>query len=344
MTEIWKPIASLEGNCEISNRGRVRSLKGKGKILTLEHSTSGRASVVVRSGDKLIRLNIEKVVASHFLLPSDEKIITHIDGDVSNNAATNLVWGTPLPEVAADTPPKESWKTITWLNGDYEVSSLGRVKSNKRSGQMLTVYTSASGGDYVNVRVGNKIINYWIDALLEEYFPCSVSPVESPFDSNYKHGDGFYYSAPTYLGNIGRSETSFALATALATSMDEGGNTNCKWVSDCRQCVSCTDCVSCRKCTECVACVKCVNCRNCDTCESCFSCSSSTASRHCSACVSITNCECCSNVINGRGSVECKQSKDITGCSFVNRCYSVANINHAKGIDGVNPRRKRNTC
>lgn len=89
-TEIWKEIEGSNGECEVSNLGRV---KCKGII----------KKVVVNSqnGYCYVRLNqnitplVHRLVAFAFCenpKPEQYKEVNHIDGNKTNNKATNLEW------------------------------------------------------------------------------------------------------------------------------------------------------------------------------------------------------------------------------------------------------------
>jgi hypothetical protein len=93
-TEIWKPIADYEARYEISNLGRVRSIR-KGIILKFGKS-KGYHNVTFWSDDGQSKktFTIHKLVALHFVGPSNGRQVRHRDGSKLNNADTNLVWGT----------------------------------------------------------------------------------------------------------------------------------------------------------------------------------------------------------------------------------------------------------
>lgn len=91
--ETWKAIDGYEGKYEISNMGRVRSFIGNNiRILKARHHH--RSSYVSLQKDgKEATLTIGREVAKWFVEnPNGWKHIIHIDGDFTNNKASNLKW------------------------------------------------------------------------------------------------------------------------------------------------------------------------------------------------------------------------------------------------------------
>lgn len=106
--EIWKPIPGYEGMYEVSDSGRVRSLdrpdaRGvwrRGRVLCpmwlgATKSHRGYAAVALhRGGNRDVR-KVHRLVAQVFSAPGEGPFVLHGDGDTSNNALSNLRWGTP---------------------------------------------------------------------------------------------------------------------------------------------------------------------------------------------------------------------------------------------------------
>lgn len=110
LKEEWKPIKGYEGLYEVSNCGRVKSLKRKfvshsknGK--EYEKETKEKILKTYLSGDKkqyeYIKLmkkpfSIHRLVAEAFIPNDDNKhCVDHIDTDTLNNNVENLKWVTP---------------------------------------------------------------------------------------------------------------------------------------------------------------------------------------------------------------------------------------------------------
>lgn len=99
MNEIWKPIEGYEGLYEVSNLGRVRSLKHKGageaRILKSMDGCADYSYVTLSKNGKPSRLTIHRLVGKAFLDGwFDGAVINHIDHDRKNNVYTNLEWTT----------------------------------------------------------------------------------------------------------------------------------------------------------------------------------------------------------------------------------------------------------
>lgn len=85
--EQWKPIASLPGY-SVSNVGRVRK-DSTGQIMVLSQNNGYKRITVSK--------HVHRLVAEAFIeKPDDERCwVDHIDGNRSNNDASNLRWVTP---------------------------------------------------------------------------------------------------------------------------------------------------------------------------------------------------------------------------------------------------------
>lgn len=92
--EIWKPIKSHEGIYEVSNLGRVKSLKfGKSIILKYGISTTGYKFVNLRNNNKTKSRTIHQLIAEAFLnhIPCGyEIVIDHINDNKLDNRLVNL--------------------------------------------------------------------------------------------------------------------------------------------------------------------------------------------------------------------------------------------------------------
>lgn len=98
MVEIWKPVVGFEGLYEVSNFGRVRSLKRNttsGKIMTNEVNHKGYCRVTLTKNNKWKHFSVHRLVAEAFIQnPQNKSQINHIDGNKSNNSVENLEWCT----------------------------------------------------------------------------------------------------------------------------------------------------------------------------------------------------------------------------------------------------------
>jgi hypothetical protein len=93
--EQFKDVKGYEGLYEVSNRGRIFSHYGKGKILSECKTSSGYKLVqLVKDGIKK-DFNVHRLVANEFIdNPLGKRCVNHIDGNKTNNSVDNLEWVT----------------------------------------------------------------------------------------------------------------------------------------------------------------------------------------------------------------------------------------------------------
>ena len=96
MKEIWKDIKGFEGLYQVSNLGRVKSLKymksDKEMVLKSGKNKGGYSLVRLTASGKQYYL-IHRLVAEAFIANSQNlPCVNHIDGDKSNNTVENLEW------------------------------------------------------------------------------------------------------------------------------------------------------------------------------------------------------------------------------------------------------------
>lgn len=109
MREEWAPIIGYEGTYEVSNMGRVRSLRrlnnyrnraGKndqrvigGRIMRPQKQKTGYLFVALSKDGKAKAFRIHRLVAAAFVdNPHGLPEVNHIDEDKTNNCADNLEW------------------------------------------------------------------------------------------------------------------------------------------------------------------------------------------------------------------------------------------------------------
>lgn len=133
MIEKFIPINGLEGYYEISNTGKVKSLKrvinkSNGKIQTVKEriirngtGTNGYYFANCRKDNKSLFLYVHRLVALHFIPAMGNKpMVNHIDGNKLNNNVNNLQWCTHSENMqhAYDTGLQTSKAGVN--NGNYK--------------------------------------------------------------------------------------------------------------------------------------------------------------------------------------------------------------------------------
>jgi len=128
--EIWKPIINYEGLYEVSDLGRIKSLKyEKQKILKQRRCDAmGHIGVALCKNNEIKTFYIHRLVLIAFVGPCPPGMeCRHLDGNPQNNRLENLKWGTKS-ENAQDsikhgthysifpTPPKGSKHHSSKLN------------------------------------------------------------------------------------------------------------------------------------------------------------------------------------------------------------------------------------
>ena len=92
--EIWRTIKGYESQYQVSDKGRVRSIKfGKERILKPGISTCGYIQVQLWKNGEKKNLLVHRLVAQTFI-PNLDNLpqVNHIDENPSNNKVENLEW------------------------------------------------------------------------------------------------------------------------------------------------------------------------------------------------------------------------------------------------------------
>lgn len=94
MKEIWKDIVGYEELYQVSNLGRVKSLKyDKEKILKQANNKQGYKIVTLHKDKKQTTKTVHRLVAKTFVAnPNNYPCINHKDENLENNCIDNLEW------------------------------------------------------------------------------------------------------------------------------------------------------------------------------------------------------------------------------------------------------------
>lgn len=99
--EIWKDIENYEGLYQVSNFGRVKSLKngrwgtGKERILKATDDGWGYLQINLCKNRKRENFKVHRLVAESFIEnPNNLPEVNHIDENKTNNRVENLEWCT----------------------------------------------------------------------------------------------------------------------------------------------------------------------------------------------------------------------------------------------------------
>lgn len=141
--EQWKPVAEFNGLYEVSNHGRVRSLRGKEpRIMKPALINSGYLKIGFHFGNKTTNRLVHRLVAREFCEGYAEGlVVNHKDADRLNNHADNLEWVTAQENIHD-----------VMKRGKFDVKSAHRVAHEKRKrrvfqytkdGKFITEFPSA---------------------------------------------------------------------------------------------------------------------------------------------------------------------------------------------------------
>ena len=93
MDEIWKDKKDYEGHYQVSNLGRVKSIKFGKEIILKQKIRGGYYSVGLSKNGIVKTYYVHRLVAEAFIdNPNNYKEVNHKDECKSNNIVSNLEW------------------------------------------------------------------------------------------------------------------------------------------------------------------------------------------------------------------------------------------------------------
>lgn len=96
MNEVWKDIKGFRGLYQVSNTGKVKSLRYN-KILKFSINGKGYLQVQFTVNYKFTTFKVHRLVAQAFIPnPENKPEVNHKDGNKLNNNDWNLEWNTTL--------------------------------------------------------------------------------------------------------------------------------------------------------------------------------------------------------------------------------------------------------
>ena len=150
--EYWKPVVGYEGHYQVSNFGRVKSIKfGKERILKPGTNKYGYLLVMLCKDGKVKGFTVHRLVAEAFLPnPHNYPCVNHKDENKQNNNVSNLEWcsaqynntyGTRIERVAEKTTNGKCSKPVLQfdLNGNLikewkSINECGRKNGFNKGG------------------------------------------------------------------------------------------------------------------------------------------------------------------------------------------------------------------
>jgi hypothetical protein len=158
--ERWLPIARVDGRYEVSDLGRIRCVRAQPRGRT-EFAAArkpirdgrGYLTVQVRHNGKAVTLRVASVVLTAFVGPRPPgQEVRHLNGVRTNNALTNLAWGTKLENA------EDKHRHGTMVRGDRHGRWRGGVTKGREMYQAaLEVLDEMGLRDFVVAEVHRRL-------------------------------------------------------------------------------------------------------------------------------------------------------------------------------------------
>ena len=138
--EHWKEIDGFEGIYEVSDLGRVKSLKyGKEKILKPQKDGSGYLQVCLCKDGQCKSITVHRLIAEAFIPnPNNLDTINHKDEVKTNNTVSNLEWMSREDNINYGTRNKR----VAEANTNNPKISKQVQMFDKKTGELLATFPS----------------------------------------------------------------------------------------------------------------------------------------------------------------------------------------------------------
>lgn len=172
--EIWKDCIGYEGKYQISNYGRIWSVKSQKIMKPWSNGSYLQVVLVAKNGKKKIE-KVHRLVALAFV-PNPDNLpqVNHIDEDKMNNNADNLEWCTAEYNNSYGTRPERISKSKKGLKRPYI--------TNEHKKKRVIQYTL--DGDYVSE----------FSSLKEAREFTGISNISNCLTGRYKTAGGFIWN------------------------------------------------------------------------------------------------------------------------------------------------------
>jgi hypothetical protein len=165
--EIWKDITGYSGDYQISNTGKVRSLKRKGIIiLSPRLDDDGYYCIGLRNSNQQKFKKVHRLVAETFIdNPENKKCVDHINNIRTDNRTENLRWVTIRENNQNRKHNKEGKTTSKYSGVCYKKANSNYVATiqtngkNKHIGSFKTEEEAAEAYDKALIELGLAPVN-----------------------------------------------------------------------------------------------------------------------------------------------------------------------------------------
>jgi len=152
--ELWKMVAGYEGLYEVSDRGRVRSVRGnRSRVLKVSRGSNGYLTVGLYRGGEQKTHAVHRLVAAAFIGPRPEGMqVNHVDAEKPNNAAVNLEYCTPSANRAHSFAlGRESTAGERSHNAKLTEAKVSEIRRRVRAGEFQRIVARDFGVTQSNV-------------------------------------------------------------------------------------------------------------------------------------------------------------------------------------------------